>query len=81
LNLEFVDIPHVHTFSHEVAHDFMSALAKTTDMDLFNQKVVKKFIEYKWPLVLKYTIRKLFVPFIGFLLFYLIYMNEIYYQR
>lgn len=53
----------------------MSALAGTDDMELFNQKVIKRLIEFKWPLVKEYTIRKLFFPFIGFLLIYLIYMN------
>lgn len=50
-------------------------------MDYFTTKPVMKFIEYKWPLVLKYTIRKLFYPFCLMLLTYVTYMNAIYNYR
>jgi hypothetical protein len=59
----------------------MSALAATSDMDLFNQKPIKRLIEYKWPLVKDYVMKKLFYPFVGYLAFYMIYMNEIYILR
>ena len=50
-------------------------------MDLFNSKAIKKIIEYKWPLTKKYTILKLFIPFLLFQLVYLAYMNEIFFYR
>ena len=50
-------------------------------MDYFLTKPIMKFIEYKWPLVLKYTIRKLFYPFCLLLLTYVTYMNSIYNYR
>lgn len=42
---------------------------------------MKKAIEYKWPLTREYTIKKLFVPFVFFLAFFLVYMNYIFYMR
>lgn len=50
-------------------------------MDYFLTKPIMKLIEYKWPLVLKYTIRKLFYPFCLLLLTYVTYMNFIYNYR
>jgi fucose 4-O-acetylase-like acetyltransferase len=50
-------------------------------MQLFEKKAIKKLIEYKWPLTKEYVIKKLFIPFMVFQLIYLVYMNQIYYDR
>lgn len=50
-------------------------------MSVFDCKAVRRIIEFKWPLTREYTIKKLFIPFICFLSFYLVYMNYIFYQR
>ena len=78
IKLEYVDIPKLHTYNHEVAQEFFEELAGTDNMDLFNTKAVRKMIEFKWPLVLKYTLRRLFVPFVFFLLTFVLYMNSVY---
>eukprot|EP00347_Sterkiella_histriomuscorum_P017370 403349643 len=80
IRLEFVDMPNIHCYNQQAA-TFFEAIAKTQDMDLFNSKAIRKAIEYKWPLTREYTIKKLFIPFILFLSFYLVYMNYIFYMR
>ena len=64
-----------------MAKEFFGALAKTEDMEIFNRKAIRRVIEYKWPLTREYTVKRLFLPFITFLSFYLVYMNYIYYKR
>lgn len=81
LRLEFVDIPKIHTYTEPISNEFMSALAETPDLELFEQKIIKKLIEIQWPLVREYTVKKLFVPFVTFLAFYVVFMNYIYYLR
>lgn len=76
-----MDIPNIHTYKSEMANKFFEAIAETEDMEIFNKKAIKKIIEYKWPLTREYTVKKLFVPFVLFLAFYLVYMNYIYYKR
>jgi hypothetical protein len=50
-------------------------------MELFNRKVVRKIIEFKWPLAREYTIKKQLIPFLIFQLTYLVYVNEFYNVR
>jgi hypothetical protein len=81
IRLDFVDMPNVHSYDNENAIEFFEAIAKTEDMDIFDRKAIRKMIEYKWPLTREYTVKKLFIPFIFFLSFYLVYMNYIFYKR
>ena len=88
IRMEFIDIPNIHTFrevhSHSkdnISQKFFDCLADTEDMDIFNKQVIRKLIEFKWPLIKEFLIKKLFIPYIMFLATYVFYMNYIYYQR
>lgn len=50
-------------------------------MRLFETHGVKKLIEFKWPLIFRYTVIKLFFPFILFLIHYLTYMHGMFYLQ
>ncbi len=50
-------------------------------MELFNKKAVRRLIEFKWPLVREYVIKRLFIPFVAYLLLFTIYMGYIYEWR
>lgn len=50
-------------------------------MTVFDSKAIRRIIEYKWPLTREYTIKKLFIPFVSFLTFYIVYMNYVFYKR
>jgi hypothetical protein len=81
VKLEYIDIPKMHTFTNEEANLFMEQLAETDDMELFNRKVVRKIIEFKWPLAREYVIKVLMIPFLVFMLCYQLYMNFFYERR
>lgn len=50
-------------------------------MTIFNEVAIRKIIDFKWVLAKKYTIRKLLMPYLGFMLVYLCYMNYFYLIR
>jgi hypothetical protein len=58
---------------------FFDALCDTTIIEFFNKKAIRKLIEYKWPLVFEYTIKRLLIPFAAFMIVYNIYSYMIYY--
>ncbi len=56
-------------------------MAETEDFGLFERIAIKRLIEYKWPLVLKFIVIRLFIPFVVYMALYLTYMNRLYYER
>jgi hypothetical protein len=50
-------------------------------MTIFNEIAIKKMIDFKWVLVKKYTIRKLLLPYLSFMVCYLAYTNYFYLIR
>ena len=80
INLEFVDIPMLHSYD-EQSDLFFDALSEAENMDFFKTKAVKKFIDFKWPLVFKYTVRRLFIPFLIYMFTYVFYMSGVYINR
>ncbi len=63
IKLEFIDLPMIHCYGQETADAIIDALAKTDQIDLFNNKVIQILLDYKWSLTKKYTLWQLFVPF------------------
>ena len=47
-------------------------------MKLFETTAIQNLIEFQWPLVLKFTIRRLFYPFVAFLILYMVYMHSVF---
>jgi hypothetical protein len=76
--LQFVDIPQYHKIDTKVSEDFFAALSNSDDMRLFETTAVKKLIVFEWPLVLRYTLYKLFFPFVAYLIFYMLYMHFVF---
>jgi hypothetical protein len=50
-------------------------------MELFNNKGIKNLIEFRWPLVREYVVKRLFLPFVAFLFTFVLYMGQIYEWR
>jgi hypothetical protein len=76
-----VDIPEIHCFSEEVGDEIFCRLAETENMALFELTVFKRLIEFKWPLILRYTQRSLFWPYCAYQFFYLIFSNAFWKTR
>lgn len=75
VRLQYVDIPLVHSLSSEVGTEFVKTLSDSENMGLFETVAVKKLIEYQWNIVLKWTIIKLLLPYIVFLVTFTLYIH------
>jgi hypothetical protein len=53
----------------------MEALGDSENIEFFNHKSIQTLIDYKWPLVKEYTIKKLFFPFAIYLATFFIFSN------
>lgn len=63
ISTKIIDIPDIHGFNTHSGIPFFNSLARIDNLDIFLNKVVKAAIDYKWPIVRKYTIIFLFIPF------------------
>jgi hypothetical protein len=63
IKVEFIDLPVIYHYNNEISGEFFRCLAETDQYEIFERKVVQKMIEYNYPLVYYWTIKKLFIPF------------------
>jgi len=56
----------------------MESLGNSESIQLFSYRSIQTIIDYKWPLVKEYTIKKLFFPFAVYLIAFFVYSNYIY---
>ena len=70
-----IDLPGIYHLDHEKNQEFFEALSKTEWMNLLLLKPIQKTIEFNYKLVKEYSIKKLFIPFAIFQLFYVTYFN------
>jgi hypothetical protein len=78
IKLEYLDLPRLHCFGDSAGDSFFDALANTEDLTLFTRKSIIALIDYKWPLVRDFTIKRLFIPFILFQITFFTFSNFIY---
>ena len=75
---EFFDIPGIYHFNDKEFERFYEALADSDNYDIFEAKPIQKIIDFNFKIVKKYTIMYLFLPFMGFLLTFVFYLNFVY---
>mmetsp|Transcript_9029 Transcript_9029/g.8461 ORF Transcript_9029/g.8461 Transcript_9029/m.8461 type:complete len:293 (-) Transcript_9029:459-1337(-) len=78
LNVFIFDIPHVHKYLNDNADNILDALANTDQIELFDCISVRSVIEMKWPIVRAGIVKRLFIPYLLFLLAFLIYSTTIF---
>jgi len=66
IECNYIDMPNIWHFKDEKFQDFFNQLAEHEDYSLFDQTVIQKFIDFNYPYVRAYTVRRLFIPFIAF---------------
>lgn len=68
MKVEFIDIQRVYNYNDELCDSFFGALAALDEdsIKIFSLKPIQKIIEFNYPLVQHYTIKKLFIPFTTF---------------
>ena len=81
INLQYFDVAMMHQFDKALCGDFYDALGDTGDMSIFENKGIQKLIEYRWPLVREYVKKRLFVPFVVFLVSVSLFMSTLYQYR
>jgi hypothetical protein len=77
IKLELLDIPMIHCYQEKVGDDFFEALGSVSDnfFEIFGEPSIQALIDYKWPLAKEYTIKYLFLPFLVYLLAFVLYSN------
>jgi len=81
IRLEFLDLPKLHCYGNKTTTAFFDSLANTDNIELFSNRGIQTIIDYKWKLAKEYTIKRLFVPFLGFMITYFYYSNFIFNKR
>jgi len=76
--VNFLDIPKVLDFKEQLANDFFRELSDSDDFELFQKKAIRKIIDFKYPIVIEYTMKFLFIPYFLFVLSFLFYQNYSY---
>ncbi len=76
--VELVDLPSLFHLDNPLSDKFFDQLAETDQYEIFEKKVIKKMIEFNYDLVKRWTIIKLFVPFVVFQSILFVYLNVIF---
>lgn len=63
IKVEFIDLPGVYHYLDEEFGQVFEELAKTDSIEFFNIKSIQKIVDFNYPLVKEYIIKKLFIPF------------------
>jgi len=51
-----------------------TALANSKNLDVFQQKSVRAFIDFMWPESRRYITSYLFIPYLSFMIYFMVYM-------
>jgi hypothetical protein len=78
IRIEYLDLPYLHCFGNPTADKFMEALGDVENIEYFKNRSIQTIIDYKWPLVKEYTIRRLFFPFAAYLIIFFAFSNYFY---
>lgn len=76
IKIEMLDVPNLHSYSDEVSTKFFEALAEVDDLSLFSCLSIRALIDYKYPLTREYTVKILFIPFVMYLITFIVYSNR-----
>jgi hypothetical protein len=75
IKVSIIDIPAVHCFQEKIGDEFFDNLARVERINMFENNIIMSIIDYKWPLVKKYTTIFLFVPFVIYLASFIVFSN------
>ena len=77
LQAQVIDIPLNHLGDGLLNEEMFIALGETGQIDIFENKVMQLIIRYRSISVKKYTLQKLFIPYVFYLLIYVGYNHFI----
>lgn len=73
VSCEVIDIPFIYHYLDSNQEKFFTSLQLTDNFDYFKLQPIKKLIEFNYPIVKQYTIRRLFTPYLIFAMMYIMY--------
>lgn len=71
-------MPKVIDFNAKIHTSFFRELSESGDYELFSNQAIRKIIDYLHPIVIRYTVLVLFVPYFFYVLAYIIYTSWLY---
>jgi hypothetical protein len=75
INCNIIDLPGLYHINNENFDGLFSALSNSDWYDLFGKSAIQNFITYNYRLTRKYTIIRMFLPFILFMVLFELYVN------
>ncbi|CDW75916.1 UNKNOWN [Stylonychia lemnae] len=78
ITVHFIDMPYLYHLNEGLTDEFYDELARTDLLDIFEQQSIQKMIEFNYPIVQKWTIIKLFIPFMTFQAMLFFYLNVVF---
>lgn len=60
--------------TNEYEIKLIKAFASTDDTDIFQQKTVRAFVDFMWPIAKGHIIKSVFLPYLAFIAYYLLYL-------
>ena len=76
--LQLLDCPNLHTFMGDGDQLLIALLA--SDVSIFSFRSVQAIIEYKWEIAYPEIIKKLLMPFVGYLICFQLYLESLYHR-
>jgi hypothetical protein len=81
ISLELLDVSHVFHFNDPLNDKFFDTLASIQKGDVFKLRSIQTLIDFNYPLVQKYLIRRLFLPYVVFHIVFLFTIFEAWESR
>lgn len=66
IKCEFLDLPGVYHQNDGEFHEVFEKLAETEMIEFFDLRSVQKIVDFNYPLVREFIVKKLFLPFVIF---------------
>jgi hypothetical protein len=73
--VNILDLPKIHDYQEKLSDKFFKVISKIQSFEIFSSVAVQKLIMFKYKLVRKYTMSRLFIPFAIFQASFFIYTS------
>ena len=74
-------MPGIYHFNDKHFKKFFANLAETNQLEFFNNRAIRALVDFNYPIVKRYIVLSIVLPFISFHVLFVIYMNAIYENR
>ena len=80
IKVEFIDIAYLYHIddSRGETENFYVSLSKTDQLEIFNEKVIMKMVDFNYDIVKRWTLYRQFFPFMSFQVTLFTYLNAVF---